>query len=276
MKKHTFSDKKVLITGASTGIGRALAIEFARRGALLALNALPKEERLLTELAGGLKQDYGAQTMLFPIDLLNPGAPDALYAAVKKKFGVPYVLVNNAGTVTYGRVWETAADDQMRIYRLNLEVPFRLMRLIVPDMVAEKRGVVLNVSSVAAFQPTPFHAVYGSAKAGLQMLSEAMRAELRGTGVSVCTLNPPYTDTALLHVRGFPKQVRWYGLTGGLKSPAWVAEKGIRALERDRFLYTPGLWPSFLHLFLNRITPRRVINLIGYWSLQGKTGGGTY
>jgi hypothetical protein len=276
MRKHDFSGKKVLITGASTGIGRALAVEFAKRGALLALCALPKEKGLLSELADELKKDHGTRTTIFPADLLNPGAPDALYRAVKRKFGIPYCLVNNAGTIAYGRTWQTPVEAQMKVYRLNLEVPFCLLCRFVPDMVAEGRGVVLNVVSVAAFQPTPFHAVYGSAKAGLQMLSEAMRGELAGTGVSICTLNPPYTDTGLLSVQGFPKQVRWYSLSGGLRSPAWVAKKGVRALERDKFLYVPGLWPSFLHLILSRFTPRRIINSIGYWGLQGKTEGETY
>ncbi len=276
MKKHDFSGEKVLITGASTGIGRALAVEFAKRGALLALNALPKEEGLLVGLADELKRAYGTKTTLFGLDLLSLGAPERLYRAVSKKFGVPYALVNNAGTIAYGRVWETPLEVQMRIYRLNLEVPLALMRLFIPDMVGEKRGVVFNTGSLSAFQPTPFHAVYGSAKAGLQMLSEAIRAELSGTGVSVCTFNPPYTDTALLRAKGFPKQVRWYTLGGGLKTPEWVAHKAIRAFEKDKMLYVPGLLPKFVHLFLNRFAPRRVIDLVGYWSLQGKRGGETY
>lgn len=276
MKKHDFSGKRVLITGASTGIGRALAIELAKRGAVLGLNALPKEESLLKGLADELKQGYGTKTTLFPLDLLSQDGPDRLYGAVKKGFGVPYCLVNNAGTIVYGRVWEAGYDAQERIYRLNLIVPFRLIHLFVPHMVAEGRGVVLNVSSVAAFQPTPFHAVYGSAKAGLQMLSEAMRAELTGTGVSICTLNPPYTDTALLRVRGFPKKVRWYTLIGGLKSPGWVAKKAIRALECDKFLYVPGLRGKFNHLFLNRVSSRRLINWIAWYTLQAKKGSDAY
>jgi short-subunit dehydrogenase len=228
MKKHDFSGKKVLITGASTGIGRALATEFAKKGAVLGLNALPREVGLLTDLAERLKRKHRTKVSLFPTDLLSAGEPDKLYRAVRDKLGVPYCLVNNAGTIAYGRVWETAFESQERIYRLNLLVPFRLMHLFVPDMVREGRGVILNVSSVSAFQPTPFHAVYGSAKAGLQMLSEAMRQELSGTGVSVCTLNPPYTDTALLHAKNFPRRVRWYTLGGGLRSPEWVAKKAVR------------------------------------------------
>jgi short-subunit dehydrogenase len=276
MKKHDFSGKKVVITGASTGIGRALATEFAKKGAVLGLNALPREVGLLTELADRLKRGHRTKVSLFPADLLAAGEPDKLYRAVREKLGVPYCLVNNAGTIAYGRVWETPYDAQERIYRLNLLVAFRLMHLFVPDMVREGRGVILNVSSVSAFQPTPFHAVYGSAKTGLQMLSEAMRAELKGTGVSVCTLNPPYTDTALLHAKNFPRRVRWYTLGGGLRSPEWVAKKGIRALGRDKFLCLPGLWPKFLHLFLNRISPRRLINWIAWYTLQGTKKSGTY
>lgn len=276
MKKHDFKGKNVVITGASTGIGRALAVEFAKRGANLAITALPNEKKILTDFAKGLETDYKIKTWTYLSDLTRTGGPEKLHSEIKKDVGKIYALVNNAGTVAYGRAWEIEWIPQQRILELNLFVPARLMYLFLPDMVKMGEGVVFNTSSVSAFQPTPFHTVYGSTKAGLQSLSQGLRAELKGTGVSVCTLNPPYTDTAILRVPGFPKKLRWYTLGGGLKNPEWVAKKALRAFEKGKFLYVPGLWAKFLHLFLQRFSSRRLVDWIAYVSLQGGKGQNTY
>jgi short-subunit dehydrogenase len=275
MKKHDFRGKNVLITGASSGIGRALAVEFAKRGAKLGLCALPREKRLLSTLSDELKSTYGTKTWLFPVDLLAPKGPEKLFDAAKKEMKSIYTLVNNAGTVAYGKVWEIDWELQQRTLELNLSIPIRLMYLFLPGMVKRGKGVIFNTSSVSALQPTPFHSVYGATKAGLQSISEGIRTELRGTGVSVCTLNPPYTDTALLQVQGFPKEVRWYSISG-LATPQWVAKKAIRAFERGKFLYVPGVWAKFIHLFLIKISPRWLVNFLSYFSLQGKKGGEIY
>jgi len=275
MKKHDFKNKKVLITGASMGIGRALAFEFAKRGAHLALCALPRDNKLLESLAGELKKSYGIKTWIFPIDLTEKDGPDHLHRDVKKEVGDIYALVNNAGTIAYGKFWEIPLENQEQIYRINFLVPLKLMRLFIGDMVKKKEGVVFNTSSVSGLQPTPFHSVYGATKAGLQSLSEGVRIELRGTGVSVCTLNPSYVETALVKVKGFPKKMRWY-MISGLARPEWVAKKALVAFEKDTFLYVPGMWAKFLHLFLIKISSRRLVNFLAYYSLQGVKKQGHY
>ena len=111
MGKMSFSGKSVLITGASTGIGRALAREFAARGAHLALGSLPKEEEALAEFARELEKQFNITTWCYPVDLAAPGGPDALYEAVQSKTGPVDVLVNNAGTAFYGRFWEQSFED---------------------------------------------------------------------------------------------------------------------------------------------------------------------
>ncbi len=184
MKKHDFRDKKVLITGAAGGIGSALSEEFAKRGAQLALCGLPAEKKKLTEMAARFKKEYGTTTWLFPLDLAAKGGPDKLHSAVKKKVGDVYAVVNNAGAVAYGRVWELPWGPQEKTLTVNLAVPLRMMYLFIPDMVKRGSGVIFNTASVQAFQPTPYHTVYCATKAGLQMLSEGIRAELIGTGVS--------------------------------------------------------------------------------------------
>lgn len=268
MKKITFQGKKVLITGASTGIGRALSWEFAKRGAHLALGSLPREKEFLKEFSQELESAYGITTWTFPIDLLDDEGPDILYKEVKESLGNVYALVNNAGLVTYGKFWETSWERQFNMFKLNLQVPMRLMYLFIPDMIAKGEGFIFNTSSVSACQPTPFQSVYGSTKAGLLSLSRALRAELKKSGVKVCSLNPPYIDTDLLKTQDYPADLRFYTISPK-RSPEWLAQKAIKAFEKGKTFYIPGLESNILHNFLLRISPNWLIDEVSHFFLQG-------
>jgi hypothetical protein len=275
MKKHDFKGKKVLITGASSGIGRALAVEFAKRGASLAVTALPSEKKALDDFTKELKGEYGIDAWGFTTDLTEKGAPEKLHKEVKAKVGEVYALFNNAGTLCYGRSWEIDWELQMKTFTLNLYVPIRLSYLFANDMVKRGTGLILNTCSVSSFQPVPFKNMYGMSKAGLLSWSRGMRVELKGTGVTVCTLNPPYADTPLLRHEGIPKKIRAYWITG-LVTPEWVAKKAVRAFERGSFLYVPGIYAKFIHLVLIRLSPRRLVDFCFYHLLKGKKGGETF
>lgn len=268
MKKITFEGKKVLITGASTGIGRALSREFARRGAHLALGSLPHEAGSLNEWAQELTDTYGIQTWTFPIDLLDERGPEVLYQEVTDTLGDIYALVNNAGLVVYGKFWESSWEHQSNMFKLNLYVPMRLMHLFIPDMVKRGEGVIFNTSSVSAFQPTPFQSIYGATKAGLLSLSRGVRAELKKSGVKVCSLNPPYIDTDLLKTQGYPPDLRFYTISPK-KKPEWVAKKALKAFEEQRMSYIPGGWSNILHNVLVRISPNWLVDELSRFFLQG-------
>jgi short-subunit dehydrogenase len=269
MKKINFKDKKVLITGASTGIGKALSVEFAKRGALLALGCLPEEKELLTNHAKELETTYNIKTWTFPLDLLAEHAPGKLYNQVKSDVGDIFALVNNAGAMAYGKFWEIPWERQLKTFQLNFYVPFRLMYLFLADMVKRDEGVIFNISSVSALQPTPFQSIYSAAKFGLQTLSEAVRAELKGSGITVCTLNPPYTDTKLLKTEGYPRDLRFYAISG-IKSTEWLAKKALKAFEKRKILYLPGFLNAFIHLGMVRLVPRRLVSTVSRYFMQGR------
>lgn len=269
MNRIDFRGKNVLITGASTGIGQALSVEFARRGAHLALGAIPGENRILADHADQLRERYRIKTWLFAVDLLADKGPETLYRRVRSEVGEIFVLVNNAGTVAYGKFWETRWQGHSDSLRLNLYVPMSLMHFFLPDLLKQGEGLIINVSSVSALQPTPFQSVYGATKAGLQSLSQGIRAELKGTGVTVCTLNPPFIDTDLLKRDGYPPDLRFFSISGK-RSTRWLARKALKAFERRKFIYVPGLWPAFIHLCLTRLSPRRLVDAVSGYFMQGR------
>jgi uncharacterized protein len=265
----SFKDRIVLVTGASAGIGRALSREFAMRGAHLALGSLPSEEDELKAWASELESGFGVRTWVFPIDLLDDGGPERLHHEVGQKAGPVFALVNNAGMIAYGNFWELPWERQLATVRLNLIVPMKLMHLFLPDMISRREGVVFNTSSIAALHPTPFQTVYGATKAGLQSLSQATRAELRRSGVLVCTLNPPFIDTRLLHSEGYPQDLRFFAI-GPKKTPEWCARKAISAFEKGRLMYIPGVLPNIIHNILVRLSMRWVVDLVSWFFMQGR------
>lgn len=268
MGRINFEGRNILVTGASTGIGRALSKEFGKRGAHLALGSLPEEEDILTARARQLEREFGISTWVFPINLLDREGPDELYHRVTDRVGEIYALVNNAGTVSYGNFWERSWDPQYATFMLNLYVPMRLMYLFLPGMVSRGEGCVFNTSSVSGLQPTPFQSVYGASKAGLQSLSQGVRAELMGTGVTVCTINPPYIDTRLLRAEGYPRDLRFYTISGK-KSPEWLAKKALKAFEKGKMMHVPGFTAKLIHLVLIRLSPRRLVDYVSRFAMQG-------
>ncbi|NTV53364.1 MAG: SDR family NAD(P)-dependent oxidoreductase, partial [Candidatus Firestonebacteria bacterium] len=210
MASFSVQGKNVVITGASSGIGKELSACFAQQGANCFLGCLPAERNQLTSWAEKLRQEHAVRVHLFPLDLSQAEGPEQFHASIRALGEPIHVLVNNAGIIAYGSFGDLPLELQEKIIHVNVIAYFKLMRLFLPQLTAAGEGRILNVVSASAFQPSPYLAVYGAGKAFIQMLSEALNAELIGSGVRVQTLNPPYTNTPLLKGHGFPKQLWWY------------------------------------------------------------------
>ena len=244
----------VLVTGASSGIGRELARTFARRGHDLVVTARRVDR--LRALAAELTDAHGVRVRVVPADLSADDAVEGLVASLEGT--TVDVLVNNAGFGTTGAFHEIPPDDDLDQLRVNVMALTKLSKAWLPPMVRRGRGGILNVASTAAFQPGPRAAVYFASKAYVLRLSEALAEELSGTGVTVTALCPGPTPTefgARAGVRG----TRLARLTRGVATDAvTVAEGGVRAFERGQRVYVPGLVHRVGSL-LPRIVPTRLL-----------------
>lgn len=187
--------KVVLITGASSGIGRAAAKTFAAQGAHVILSARRRD--LLESLEQEL-QSYGVQTLVVESDLLNDDDIEALADVALKAFGRVDVLVNNAGLALGGAFESLDADEIRRTIRLNVTSLIRLTQLIVPRMVEQGSGVVVNIGSVAGGAFAPGQSAYSASKAAVHAFSVSLRRELHGTGVFVSEVKPGWTHTPMI------------------------------------------------------------------------------
>lgn len=234
----------VLVTGASSGIGRELARSFARRGHDLVLTA--RREEALRELATDLHEAHGAAAQVVPADLAAADGPESLVNAIRAQALTVDVLVNNAGFATYGRFDRTPLDEELDSLRVNVLALTWLSKALLPDMVRRGHGGLLNVASTAAFQPGPRMATYYASKAYVLHLSEALSEELRDTGVTVTALCPGPTESEFQDRAGMQSSRLVRRGEPFVHDATRVAEAGVRAFERGQRIYVPG--------HLNRLT----------------------
>jgi uncharacterized protein len=240
----------VLITGASSGIGRELARLFADDGASLILVA--RSENKLHELAAELGEAHGVQIQVIPADLSHPGSPMQVVEALADRQLTVDVLVNNAGLGGHGSVGALGVARQLDIIEVNVAALTRLTALLLPGMLERRNGAILNVASTAAFAPGPNQAVYCATKAYVLSFSEALAEEVRGTGVRVSCLAPGATET------GFAAQAGMGGtklFRAGVMDAKRVAQAGYRGLRRDKTLVIPGLQNKVIAVGA-RLSPR--------------------
>ena len=215
-----------LITGASSGIGRALARLFARDGYALVLVA--RRGSVLEELAAELLRDHGVAVRVMPIDLASPDAAMRLFTDLQRERVNVDVLVNNAGFGMQGAFAALPVDRQMQMIHLNVTALTALTRLLLPSMLERAGGGVLNVGSTAGFQPGPFMAVYYATKAYVVSFSEALADELSGSGLRISCLAPGPTATAFAAEAGAAESRLFQGETMSVDEVARIGYEGWR------------------------------------------------
>lgn len=230
--------RKVLITGAGSGLGRALAQRYAAEGCAVACADIIPERALetATTLPG---MDHTA----FVVDVGSDSGFNALYLAVDQHFGMPDVVVNNAGIASGGSMAETTMTEWHDVIDINLLGVVRGCRAFLPAMLARGSGRILNIASFAGLAGAPSMMSYGVAKAGVVALSEQLRAELHGTGVSVSVACPSFFQTRLLDSFIGSERIK----EGAEKMMARsadhldvIADRIFAAAERGQFLILPS------------------------------------
>ena len=216
----------VLITGGTSGIGLELAKLFANDGYNLIIVA--RDENELNTTAGELKQQYNVDVVTISKDLFYPGNAFELYDEIKSKNLDIEILVNDAGQGVYGEFLDTDINREINIINLNITSLVVLTKQFVKDMVEKGSGKVLNLASIAGTVPGPLQSVYHGTKAFVLSFSEAIRNELKDTGVSVTALLPGATDTDFFN-KADMQQAKIVA-EGKLASPADVAKDGYKAL----------------------------------------------
>jgi short-subunit dehydrogenase len=245
-----FKGRWALVTGASSGIGAALARELAGNGAKLILTARRRDrlEALAQELAA-----KGTEVRVVVADLNDPAAPQQLYDATAGAGLAIEILINNAGLGQYGAFCSSPVEQEMSQIRVNCEAMVRLSRLFVPQMVERSRGWVLVLGSTASFQPVPYISTYAATKAFDRFFALGLAAEVARFGVKVTALCPGPTESEFFdvaHAKIFKGR--------GMQQAATVARLAVSALARGQRTIIP-YFSGRLTALLVRFLPVRLI-----------------
>jgi short-subunit dehydrogenase len=246
----TSNTETVLITGASSGIGLELAKCFAADGCRLILIA--RNTSALEKLAEELRQKNKIEAIVLTADLSLPETPKRIFQELSAQKISVDVLVNNAGFGAHGEFVELSLPRQLEMLQVNITALTELTGLFLPGMIQRERGGILNVSSVAGFQPGPGMTVYYATKAFVLSFTEALAEELSDTNLKISVLCPGPTETNFGNVaRG--KKIRQ--LKTAKMSAQAVARCGHRDFRNGKVVSIPGLQNKFF-VFINRIVPR--------------------
>jgi uncharacterized protein len=251
---NLFTAKTVIVTGASTGIGRETALAFAAAGANIVLAA--RHEAQLREIAAG-----HPNLLVVPTDVTRDDDVRRLMTATQERFGRLDILVNNAGFGLRAPVETTEFADAERLFDVNFFGPLRCIQTALPVLKAQRpdargmRGQIVNVGSVLSVLATPRNSIYSASKFALRALSDSLRIELRDAAIDVILIMPGYTDTPF-----FENQVRYGGPVriGPIKGvhPNTVARAILKACQRRRrevALTIPGKFGVWMKKWLPRL-----------------------
>ncbi len=263
MSEDSIRGRWALVTGASSGLGVDFARELGRRGCHTVLVA--RREERLHALAEELERDHQTSSAVIQLDLANPDAPAALHREIAERGLRIDVLVNNAGVGSHGDFLSGAWERDLIMLQLDIIALVHLTKLFARGMVERGYGRILQVASLAAYQPVPSYAVYGAAKSFVLNFGEALNHELRGTGVTCTVLSPGVTHTEFQRTAGH--EYTHYMRRFGMQSPQ-VARIGIQAMLQRRSSVVAG-WRNALLAWSVRLTPRRLATATADYFMRG-------
>lgn len=246
-----WAGKWALVTGASAGIGKAIAEQLAAAGAHLVLTARRTER--LVELASGLASKHGTRVEVFAADLAHPGAAREIYAFTTGKGIEVELLINNAGFGAFGHIQDMPEDRLLEMVQVNCSAVVELTRLYISAMVERRHGDILIVASTAAFQPVPFISAYAATKAFDLIFAEGIAEEVRLFGVHVCALCPGSTDTEFQQVAQQPDRAFRFAETAEK-----VARVGLEGLARGKTCVISGTRNRWM-VRAERLAPRTFV-----------------
>lgn len=247
--------KWALVTGASAGIGVALASQLAEGGTHLVLTARRRDR--LESLATTLKEKHKIQVRTFVADLAQPNAPQEIHSYTKAQGLAIELLINNAGFGQYGELTQVDPQRLLDMVQVNCAAVVHLARLFLPDMIARKRGDVLILASTASFQAVPYISTYAATKAFDLLFAEGLAEEMKPHGIRVCALCPGATESEFHVVAGQEKFTGKHQQETAEK----VARVGLEALAAGKSYVISGLG-NYLGAQSQRIVPRRLVTRI--------------
>jgi uncharacterized protein len=247
--------KWALVTGASAGIGVALAMQLAGGGTHLVLTARRRER--LDNLAAKLKNEHKVEVETFVADLAQPNAPQEIYTYTNGKKLAIDLLINNAGFGQYGELTQVDPQRLLDMIQVNCAAVVHLTRLFLPGMIARKRGDVLILASTASFQALPYISTYAATKAFDLLFAEGLAEEMKPHGIRVCALCPGSTESEFHAVAGQEKFTGKHQQETAEK----VARAGLEALAAGKSYVISGLG-NYLGAQSQRMVPRRLVTRI--------------
>jgi uncharacterized protein len=249
--KPVWQGKWALVTGASAGIGKALAAELAAGGTNLVLTARRRDR--LQELAKQLSSKHKVGTEICEADVAKPSAPEEIFQFTRAKGIAVDLLINNAGFGQYGELSSIEPQRLLDMVQVNCSAVLHLTRLYLPDMIARRNGDILIVASTVAFQAVPYISTYAATKVFDLFLAEGLAEEMKPHGIRVCALCPGTTESEFHDAAGHPAHARRRSETAEK-----VARTGLRALAAGKSYAISGL-ANYLGAHSQRLVTRRTV-----------------
>jgi short-subunit dehydrogenase len=252
MSRREIRGSRAIVTGASSGIGRALALELAGEGADLVVTARRAERlgQLVDQITG-----MGRRAEMVAGDVTDPAVRHETIEAARRLGGLD-ILVNNAGVGVMRHFTESEPEELRRVMEVNFFSLVEMTRLALPLLEEAARPVIVNVSSILGHRGVPYSSEYSASKFAVQGFSESLRAELAGLGIDVLVVSPGTTETEFFD-RVIDKRGEPAFPTHRSVPPSYVARKMVAAIKRGRHEIIPFAWGKVL-VWLNRLSPRLV------------------